>query len=87
MWMGGFNTTDIPASVQTACLYDASREPAALCVAFTVGCVLFQVFATTQGDADLAPDTEAWLAPKGPYASALLQIARLARRSGGPPRL
>jgi hypothetical protein len=85
VWMGGFNTTNIPASVQTACLYDASREPAAQCVTFTVGCVLFQVFATTQEDADLAPDTEAWLAPKGPYASALLRIAPSSSPLRWPP--
>ena len=42
---------------------------------FPVGCVLFQVFATEQKDADLSPDNEAWLAPKGLYTSALLQIA------------
>lgn len=75
VWMGGFNTSDIPASVQTACLYDTSREPAAQCTTFTVGCVLFQVFATKQEDANLTPDIDAWLAPNGPYAPALIRIA------------
>ena len=75
VWLAGFSTSEVPASVQAACLYDASREPAAQCVTFSVGCVLFQVFATGQTDADLSPDNEAWLAPKGPYTSALLQIA------------
>jgi hypothetical protein len=85
VWMGGFNTSDIPASVQTACLYDASREPVAQCGTFTVGCVLFQMLATTQEDADLAPDTGAWLAPKGPHASALLQIALSSSPLRWPP--
>jgi hypothetical protein len=85
VWMGGFNTSSIPASVQAACLYDASREPAAQCVTFTVGCVLFQVFATIQEDAEVAPDTDAWLAPKGPYASALLQIAPSSSPLRWPP--
>jgi len=49
--------------------------PAAQCVTFSVGCVLFQVFATEQEDADLSPDNEAWLAPKGLYTPALPQIA------------
>ena len=75
VWLAGFSTSEVPASVQAACLYDASREPAAQCVTFSVGCVLFQVFATGQTDADLSPDNEAWLAPKGLYTSALLQIA------------
>jgi hypothetical protein len=85
VWMGGFNTSDIPASVQTACLYDASREPAAQCVTFTVGCVLFQVFATRQEDSDITPDIDAWLAPKGPYAAALLQIAPSSTAIRWPP--
>ena len=59
--MAGFSTSEVPASVQAACLYDASREPCAQCVTFSVGCVLFQVFATEQEDADLSPDNEAWL--------------------------
>ena len=75
VWMGGFNTTDVPARVQAGCLYDASGKPAAQCTTFSVGCVLFQVFSTGQDDADLSPDTETWLAPKGLYAPALLEIA------------
>lgn len=98
VWMAGFSTSEVPASVQAACLYDASREPAAQCVTFSVGCVLFQVFATEQGDADLSPDNEAWLAPRGLYTPALLQIApvllaasvaargRVRRRGPGSPR-
>ena len=75
VWMGGFNTSDVPARVQAGCLYDTSRKPAAQCTTFSVGCILFQVFTTEQDDADLPPDTDAWLAPKGLYAHALLQIA------------
>ena len=75
VWLAGFSASEVPASVQAACLYDASRDPAAQCVTFSVGCVLFQVFATGQTDADPSPDNEAWLAPKGLYTSALLQIA------------
>ncbi len=84
-WMGGFNTSDVPASAQAACLYDASGEPVAQCVTFTVGCVLFQVFTTGQEDADLSPDIEAWLAPKAPYTSALLQIAPSSSPLRWPP--
>jgi hypothetical protein len=65
--MAGFSTSDLPASVQAACLYEAGREPTAQCVTFSVGCVLFQVFAAEQEDAGLSPDIEAWLAPKGLY--------------------
>ena len=61
--------------MQAACLYDATREPAARCVTFSVGCVLFQVFATEQEDADLSPDNEAWLAPRGLYTSAFLVLS------------
>jgi hypothetical protein len=86
VWMAGFSTSDLPASVQAACLYDASREPAAQCVTFSVGCVLFQVFATEQEDADLSPDNEAWLAPKGLYTPALLQIAPSCSPLRWPPR-
>lgn len=75
VWMGGLNTTDVPASVQAATLYDVAQVPVAQCVTFSVGCVLFQVFATEQKDADLSPENEAWLAPFGPHATALLQIA------------
>jgi hypothetical protein len=75
VWMGGFNTSDVPARVQAGCLYDASGNPTAQCTTFSVGCVLFQVFTTSQEDADLPPDTETWLAPKGLYVPALLQIS------------
>jgi hypothetical protein len=57
-----------------------------VCVTFSVGCVLFHVFATGQEDADLSPDTEAWLAPKGPYRAALLQIAPSSAPLRWPPR-
>jgi hypothetical protein len=86
VWMGGLSTSDIPASVQAACLYDADRQPAAQCVTFSVGCVLFQVFATEQKDADLSPDNEAWLAPDGPYQAALLRIAPSSAPHRWPPR-
>jgi hypothetical protein len=87
VWMAGFSTSEVPASVQAACLYDASRAPAAQCVTFSVGCVLFQVFATEQEDADLSLDNEAWLAPKGLYTSALLQIAPSCSPFRWPPEV
>jgi hypothetical protein len=86
VWMGGLHTSDIPASVQTACLYGADGEPAAQCTTFSVGCVVFQVFATGQQDADVSPDTEAWLAPTGPYQAALLQIAPSSAQLRWPPQ-
>jgi hypothetical protein len=46
VWMGGLNTTDVRASAQAASLYAAAQVPVAQCVTFSVGCVLFQVFAT-----------------------------------------
>ena len=86
VWMAGLSTSDIPASVQAACLYHADREPTAQCVTFSIGCVLFQVFATEQKDADLSPDNEAWLAPTGPYQAALLRIAPSSTPHRWPPR-
>ena len=86
VWMGGLNTSDIPASVQAACLYDAARKPTAQCVTFSVGCVLFQVFATEQKDADLSPDNETWLDPTGPYRAVLLKIAPSSTPHRWPPR-
>jgi len=47
--------------------------------------LLFQVFAAMQEDADLSPDTEVWLTPKGPYAPALLQIAPASSPIRWPP--
>lgn len=87
VWMAGFSTSEVPASAQAACLYDTSREPAAQCVTFSAGCALFQVFATEQEDADLSPDNEAWLAPKGLYTPALLQIAPSCSRLRWPPEV
>ncbi len=87
VWMAGFSTSEVPASVQAACLYDANREPTAQCVTFSAGCVLFQVFAAKQEDADLSPDNEAWLAPNGLYTSALLQIAPSCSPHRWPPRV
>jgi hypothetical protein len=49
VWMGGLNTSDVPASVQVACLYDASGESVAQCVTFSVGCVLFPSRASGAG--------------------------------------
>jgi hypothetical protein len=49
--------------------------PAAQIVTFSVGCVLFQVFAPRQQDADVAADTETSLAPAAVFQLALLQIA------------
>jgi hypothetical protein len=82
VWMSGLMTSDVPASVQAACLYDDDRNPAAQCVTFSVGCVLLQVFAPSLADADISPDIEIWLAPASAYQSALLQIAP----SGSPVR-
>jgi hypothetical protein len=85
VWMGGLNTSDIPASVQAASLDDADGEPVALCVTFSAGCVVFQVFTTRQQDVGLSADMEAWLAPSGPYAAALLQIAPSSSPIRWPP--
>jgi hypothetical protein len=86
VWMGGLDTSDVPAYVQSGTLYDGARLPAALCVTFSVGCTLFQVFATEQEDADLSPGTEAWLAPTGLCATALPQIAPSCSPIQWPPR-
>lgn len=86
VWIGGFNTSDIPASEQAACFYDAGREPAEQCATFTVGCVLFQVFATRPEGAHLMPDIDAWLAPKGQYARLLIQIAPSSTPIRWPPK-
>lgn len=85
VWLGGLNTSDTPGTVQAACLYDAAGDPAAQCVTFSVGCVVFQVFATGQQDAGLTPDTEAWLAPGGVYRQALVQIAPSSSPVRWPP--
>jgi hypothetical protein len=86
VWMGGLNTSEVPASVQAARLLDASGEPIAQCGTFSVGRVLFQVFSCRQQDAVLSPDNEAWLAAKGLYVAALPQIAPPVRRFGGHRR-
>ena len=85
VWMGGLNTSDRPASVQVACLYDADRKPIGVCVTFSIGCVVFQVFACEQADAILSPDNEAWLAPAGRYATALLRITPSSSAVQWPP--
>lgn len=74
VWMAGLDTSSIPASVQATCLYDDDGNPAAQFVTFSVGCAMFQVFAPRQQDADVAADTETWLAPAGVFQLALLQI-------------
>jgi hypothetical protein len=65
-----------------------SADPRAHCAVrdFSVGCVLFQVFATEQKDADLSPDHEAWLAQTDPYQAALLPIAPSSTPHRWPPR-
>jgi hypothetical protein len=83
VWMGGVSTNEVPAYVQAASVYDDSGAAAAQCVTFSAGCVVFQVFATEQKDADLSPENEAWLAPAGQYAPALLQP--LAEAAGERP--
>jgi hypothetical protein len=85
VWIGGYDTSDEPARVQTACLYHAGCNPGAQCTTFSVGCVMFQVFTTEQEDADLTRDTEIWLAPKDLYALALLQIAPSSSPVRWPP--
>jgi len=85
VWFGGLATSDLPASAQAACLYDATSSPAASCVTFSTGCALFQVFATEQHDAELTPDTEEWLAPSGAYQEALLPIAPSSAPLRWPP--
>jgi hypothetical protein len=66
--------------------YDDDRNPAAQCVTFSVGCVLFQVFAPGLADADISPVTDTWLAPAGALESALLQIAPSGSPVRWPPR-
>lgn len=85
VWMGGFHTSDIPARVQASCLYDAAGTPCASCVTFSVGCIVFQVFATEQQDANLSPENEAWLAPGDGYVKALVQIAPSSSAIRWPP--
>jgi hypothetical protein len=84
VWMAGFDTSDIPGSVQAACIY-GNNGPAAQAITFTVGCVLFQVFAPRQQDASLTPGTEAWLAPEGALQLALLPIAPATSPLRWPP--
>ena len=78
-------STPRSARVQAGCLYDASGNPTAQCTTFSVGCVLFQVFTTSQDDADLPPDTETWLAPKGLMYPPCTLLPR-SPRFGGRPR-
>ena len=85
VWMGGLHTSDLPASVQVACITDLQDNPAAHCGTFSVGNVLFQVFCCEQKDAALSPDNENWLEPKGLYAPALLQIAPAIAAIRWPP--
>jgi hypothetical protein len=85
VWLAGLDTSNIPASVQAACLYGDDREPMAQVVLFSVGCALFQVFAPRQQDADLPADTETWLAPVGVFQLALLQIAPAGSATRWPP--
>lgn len=85
VWMGGLDTSDTPAWMQTATLYGADGGPDALCVTFSAGCVVFQVFITGQQDPVLAPDIETWLQPEGPHQQALLQIAPSSSPVRWPP--
>jgi hypothetical protein len=85
VWIGGFNTSNVPARVQAACLYADDGSPCATCVTFSAGRVLFQVFATEQEDANLSPDNETWLAPKDAYAQALVRIAPSSAAVRWPP--
>ena len=85
VWMTGLHTSDIPTSVQTGCLYGADREPAAQFVTFSVGCLLFQVFAPRQQDAAVTADIETWLTPSGVLQQALLQIAPAGSAVRWPP--
>jgi hypothetical protein len=75
VWMGRLKTSDVPASVQAACVTDAQADPVAHCGTFSVGNVLLQVFCCEQKDAVLSRDNEIWLEPKGLHVPALLQIA------------
>lgn len=85
VWIAGLQTSQLPASVQVACLTDAQDEPVAHCGTFSVGNVLFQVFCCEQKDAVLSPDNEVWLEPKGLYVPALLQIAPAVAALRWPP--
>jgi Pyridine nucleotide-disulphide oxidoreductase, dimerisation domain len=83
VWMGGFNTSDVPARVQAGCLYDVSGKPAAQCVTFSVGCVLFQVFTTGQEDANLSPVCSSCHTRPARLCEICGQLRPLARRSRG----
>ena len=84
--MAGFSTSEVPASVQAACLYDTSREPAAQCVTFSVGCILFQVFATEQEDADSRWTMRLGWRRRGCTRRPCCRSPRPARGLGGRPR-
>ena len=87
VWMGGLKTSDVPASVQAACVTDARDDPVAHCGTFSVGNVLFQVFCCEQKDAVLSLDNEIWLEPKGLYVPALLQITPAVGSVRWPPEV
>ena len=85
--MGGLRTSDVPASVQAACLTDAQDAPVAHLGTFSVGNILFQVFCCEQKDAVLSWDNETWLDPKGLYVPALRQIAPAVATVRWPPEV
>jgi hypothetical protein len=85
VWMRGLHTSDVPAFAQVASLSDAEKKPVAHCGTFSVGNLVFQVFCCEQAAAVLSPVSEAWLQPKHPFASALVQIAPAIATVRWPP--
>lgn len=87
VWLGGLHTSEVPSSVQAACIYGENKEPVAHCGTFSVGNVLFQVFTCEQKDAVLSSENEIWLEVKGLYVPALLPIAPTSASLHWPPEV
>ena len=86
VWMAGLSTSDIPASVQAACLYDADGEATAQCVTFSAGCVLFQVLRPGRRTRISRRTPKPGSRPRGRIGQRCCRSPRPARRSGGRPR-
>lgn len=91
VWLAGLRPHDgsasrkLSASAQAWCKLDAAGEPVAHMGTFTVGYVLLQVFCREQRNSAPSPEIDAWLEPRGPYRSSLLQIAPSSRSIRWPP--
>jgi hypothetical protein len=91
VWLGGIRPRDpatarsLSASAQAGCLISGSANPVAHVGTFSLGHVLFQVFCCEARNSALSRDNEAWLAPAGPFRSALVQIAPSSTSTSWPP--